>query len=432
MAKTDEFYDILIIGAGASGLFLAANLKCKKVVILEKNSSAGKKILASGGGKCNVTNRFIGADNYLGDEKFVRNSIRELKFGDVLEFFKEVKFVEIKQNQFFSKTSSRDVLNVLLRESQQSGAKIFYNCDVKSARKISNSVKDEVCASGESSNSQNEIFEVLTCDGQKFRSKHLVIASGGLSYKALGASDIGYKIAENFGLEVAKTAPALVGFTVQKDEFWFKNLSGVSLEAEIYLNSKNLAELKTKDEYMADLDSKASFLGKKRVLMERKFSGNILFTHKGVSGPAILNASLFWQKGAMSLNFLPNFSFKNLNLKKQPSTVLPLPKRFTLEFLGSRNLADKPFGEYNEAQMNEILGLKEYKFAPAGTFGFERAEATKGGVLTSELSENFESKKEPNLYFIGEVLDVTGMLGGYNLHFAFASAKKLAKHLSLN
>ncbi|WP_170019752.1 aminoacetone oxidase family FAD-binding enzyme [Campylobacter sp. RM16190] len=402
MTAANQIYDILIIGAGAAGLFLAANLHGKSVAILEKNPSAGKKIIASGGGKCNVTNRYISAQNYLGDEEFVAKALLNLDFSEVLEFFSELKFKEIKQNQFFCASSAKDVLGVLLRASQQSGAKIFYNCDVKSVSKISDPTKSDVNTHNGLSNSQNEIFEVLTHGGQKFSSKHLVIASGGLGYKALGASEIGYEIASSFGMQVARTAPALVGFTVQKDEFWFKNLSGVSLNAEISLSAKNLAE--------------------------RKFIGDVLFTHKGISGPAILNASLFWQKGTMSLNFLPNFSFKNLNSKKQLSTILPLAKRFTLEFLRSRNLADKSFNEYSQAEKTEILKLQEYKFAPAGTFGFERAEVTKGGVLTSELNQNFESKKQRNLYFIGEVLDVTGMLGGYNIHFAFASAKTLARH----
>lgn len=422
----NKIYDVLTIGAGAAGLFLAANLQGKSVAILEKNSSAGKKILASGGGKCNITNRYISAQNYLGDEEFISRALLNLDFRDVLEFFAELKFKEIKQNQFFCASSAKDVLAVLLRSSQQNGAEIFYNCDVKSARKISAICQDSADAFVVAKSSCGEIFEILTHGAQKFRAKNLVIASGGLSYKALGASDMGYKVAENFGLQVVKPAPALVGFTVQKDEFWFKNLSGVSLNAEISLSVKNAAS-------SAELSSNAS--DKKlnlNTLKELKLSGDILFTHKGVSGPAILNASLFWQKGAMSLNFAPKFEFKNLTQgKKQLSSVLPLPRRFTLEFLSSKNLSDKPFSEYGEAEKTEILKLKEYKFAPAGTFGFERAEVTKGGVSTSELSESFESKKHKNLYFIGEVLDVTGMLGGYNLHFAFASAKTASLSLNL-
>ncbi|WP_211436662.1 aminoacetone oxidase family FAD-binding enzyme [Campylobacter sp. RM15925] len=421
----NKIYDVLIIGAGASGLFLASNLHGLEVAILEKNSCAGKKILASGGGKCNITNRYISSQNYLGDEEFIAKALLNLSFCDVLEFFAELQFKEIKQNQFFCTSSARDVLGVLLRSSEQNKAKIFYNCDVKSASKISNSKNCEAGVCGDLSNSQNEIFEILTHNGQKFRAKNLVVASGGLSYKALGASDIGYLVAQNFGLQVTKTAPALVGFTVQKDEFWFKNLSGVSLNAEISLNTKNILGLKFKDQDKPNSD-------KKTALSERKFSADVLFTHKGISGPAVLSASLFWSKGAVRINFLPNFDTRCLSrTKKQLSTILPLPRRFTLEFLKANGLEDMIFGEYNEEQKAKILKLFDYPFAPAGTFGFERAEVTKGGVSTDEIDENFECKSVKNLYFIGEVLDVTGMLGGYNLHFAFTSAKILANHLNL-
>ena len=170
---------------------------------------------------------------------------------------------------------------------------------------------------------------MLAENGNKFYARNLVVASGGLSYKSLGASDIGYEIAQSFGTSVATPAPALVGFTVQKDEFWFKNLSGVCFPAEISVvcASKNAAnrELKT----------------------PRKFVGDILFTHKGISGPAVLNASLFWQKGLMAINFCPNFSIETAQKsKKQLSTVLPLPRRFTLEFLHAAGLSDKPYCEY--------------------------------------------------------------------------------------
>ena len=161
-----------------------------------------------------------------------------------------------------------------------------------------------------------------------------------------------------------------------------------------------------------------------------KFSGDLLFTHRGISGPAILNASLFWQKGRICINFLPKFSEKNLvNGKKQLSSVLPLPKRFVLEFLRNFGLKDRAYYELNDDEKSIIKKLFAYEFAPAGTFGFERAEVTKGGVKTNFLDENLECKSVKGLYFIGEVLDITGMLGGYNLHFAFASALKVASAL---
>ena len=376
-------YDVIIIGAGASGLFLGANLKGKKIAILEKNNSAGKKILASGGGRCNITNRFISAKNYIGEQKFIEQILKVLIPNQVLKFFSELKFSEQKQNQFFCDSGAKSVLSVLLKRQN---VDIFYNKEVLGAKKV------------------DEIFEILTKD-EKFRARNLVIASGGLSYKALGASDIGYKIANDFGIETSTLAPALVGFSVQKDEFWFKELSGVSLNADVKINSKNESH---------------------------KFSGDLLFTHRGISGPAILNASLFWQKGRICINLLSKFSEKNLiDGKKQLSSVLPLPKRFVLEFLKNFSLKDRAFYEFSDEERQIIKRLFAYEFAPAGTFGFERAEVTKGGIKSEFLDENLQASNVRGLYFIGEVLDITGMLGGYNLHFAFASALKVARVLNL-
>lgn len=411
MAKICKIYDVLIIGAGAAGLFLAANLRGKSVAILEKNATSGKKILASGGGRCNVTNRRIDASNYLGDANFVTNILKNLDFKDVLNFFGELKFNEQKQNQFFCESGAKDVLGVLLKRARQSGTQIFCGVCVKGARKILADENGQILEKLKSE--QTEIFEVIAENGDKFYAKNLVVASGGLSYKSLGASDIGYKIAQSFGTSVTTPAPALVGFTVQKDEFWFKNLSGVCFPAEISVacSSKNAVnrELKT----------------------PRKFAGDILFTHKGISGPAVLNASLFWQKGLITINFCPNFSIETAQKsKKQLSTVLPLPRRFTLEFLRAAGLSDKPYGEYKADETTKILRLFAYEFAPAGTFGFERAEVTKGGVDTDALEADCGVNGVRGLYFIGEVLNVTGMLGGYNLHFAFACAANLAKRLN--
>ena len=401
----------MIIGAGAAGLFLAANLRGKSVVLLEKNATPGKKILASGGGRCNVTNRRIDASNYLGDAVFVKNILKNLDFKDVLKFFGELKFNEQKQNQFFCESGAKDVLGVLLKRARQSGAQIFCGICVKGAREIFTDENGQILEKLKSE--QTEFFEVLTENGDKFYAKNLVVASGGLSYKSLGASSIGYEIAQSFGISVTTPAPALVGFTAQKDEFWFKNLSGVCFPAEISVvcASKNAVnrELKT----------------------PRKFAGDILFTHKGISGPAVLNASLFWQKGLITINFCPNLSIETAQKsKKQLSTVLPLPRRFTLEFLRAAGLSDKPYGEYKADETTKILRLFAYEFAPAGTFGFERAEVTKGGVDTDALDANCCRGDTRGLYFIGEVLNVTGMLGGYNLHFAFACAANLAKRLN--
>ena len=431
MTKICKIYDVLIIGAGAAGLFLAANLRGQNVAVLEKNATPGKKILASGGGRCNVTNRRIDASNYLGDTNFVKNILKNLDFKDVLKFFGELKFNEQKQNQFFCESGAKDVLGVLLKRAGQSGAQIFCGVCVKGAKKILADEngqildvsfaqnRDEDLANFETKfdyteQNLNEIFEVVAKNGDKFYAKNLVVASGGLSYKSLGASDIGYEIAQSFGIKVVPPAPALVGFTVQKEEFWFKNLSGVCFPACIRVGC-------------AGKDAAAN----RELKMSRKFAGDILFTHKGISGPAVLNASLFWQKGLMAINFCPNFNIATAQKsKKQLSTVLPLPRRFTLEFLHAAGLSDKPYGEYKADEAAKISQLFDYKFAPAGTFGFERAEVTRGGVDTDALDANCGRGDTSGLYFIGEVLNVTGMLGGYNLHFAFACAANLAKRLN--
>ena len=510
----------MIIGAGAAGLFLAANLRGKSVALLEKNGSAGKKILASGGGRCNVTNRRIDASNYLGDAGFVKNILKNLDFKDILKFFGELKFNEQKQSQFFCESGAKDVLGVLLGRARQSGAQIFCGVCVKGVRKISTDENGQILEKLKSE--QAEIFEALAENGDKFYAKNLVVASGGLSYKSLGASDVGYEIAQSFGIKVVPPAPALVGFTVQKDEFWFKNLSGVCFPAQILLerapqksgdDSKSCSQSKsgdadTKEDKFSvcretiganlkqssdksaplqtnDLNSKKVVtlaasrqngeielnltaneapLDKNREFYESdakfnasqeiefnggeilngdakawksnqknrtKIAGDVLFTHKGISGPAVLNASLFWQKGLIEINFCPNFSIETAQKsKKQLSTVLPLPRRFTLEFLSAAGLSDKPYGKYAQAEREKISRLFSYRFAPAGTFGFERAEVTKGGVDTDALEADCGAKGVCGLYFIGEVLNVTGMLGGYNLHFAFACAQTLAGRLN--
>lgn len=377
-----KIYENLIIGGGTSGLYLASLLNAKTTLILEKNAKCGLKILASGGGRCNVTNQNISPKNYLANENFIYNVLLKFNYKKTLEIFKNLNFSLEKKTQFYCKSGSKDVLNTLL-----------------------NAIKCEILTNHEvthvSKNLKNNTFEI-TSTKEKFYCKNLIIATGGISYKKLGATGLGYEIAKNFNLEIITPCPALVGFSVQKDEFWFKNLSGVSLDSIISVN-------------------------------DRFFKDKVLFTHKGISGPAVLNASLFWKKGKISINFAPKINIKNLkNSKKQVSTLMQLPKNFTKEFLHSQNLSDKPYDNFSTDEKAKFNKIFNYEFAPAGNFGFERAEITKGGISTDELSENFESKKVSNLYFIGEVLDVNGMLGGYNLHFAFASANIASQKINLN
>ncbi len=243
-------------------------------------------------------------------------------------------------------------------------------------------------------------FKIKT-DKQIIEAKKVVVASGGLSFQSLGASSIAYDIAQKFGHTIEKTKPALVGFTVQKDQFWFKNLSGLSCMVETKVGNKT-------------------------------FEGSLLFAHKGCSGPVILNSSLYWQKGKMSIDFIPKKKLENfLKGNKKISTAFPLPKRFMIEFLTSISLEDKAVSSLSNEEKEKLKLLKNYEFAPAGTFGYTKAEVTSGGINTDEINqETFESLKQKDLYFLGECLDITGELGGYNFQLYFAQGFICAKGLT--
>ncbi len=353
--------DIAILGAGASGLFLAHFLKGREYILIDHNPIP-LKIKVSGGGKCNFTNEFISADNYLGDRVLISEVLRHFSNRDTLAFFKEINYQKVKNNQYFASSSDE-----IIRKLNQ---KKF----------IAEILKVEKSGS----------FIIYTSKG-KIIADRVVVATGGISYKKLGATDIGYKIAKDFGHTVITPTPALVGLSLQKEQFWMKRLSGVSLKAEIEIGDK-------------------------------VFVDDLLFSHRGITGPVVLNASLYWKKGKIRCNFLPEVRVKNSN--KLLSNALPLPKRFVVEFLKAHDLKDTPIREAKEA----IKLLQNYLFAPAGNFGFDKAEVTRGGVNTQELN-GLESRLVKDLFFIGEVVDVTGELGGYNFQWCFSSAKYVADRL---
>lgn len=377
MKKTE----IVIIGGGASALALGYFLK-KDFVILEANSSCGAKIAVSGGGRCNFTNGSVTADNYTGDKEFVARVIDGYGTDWVLNFARGLgaTFEVRKNNQYFCQQSAKELLNPLvsaLRGNIQTNTKV-----------------SEVQKSGDGF--------VVKSDKGDFFAKKVVVASGGVSYPVLGASDIGYRIAQAFGHDIITPRPALVGFTVQPPEFWFKGLSGVSVAAVVKVGEKSFRE-------------------------------NVLFAHKGVSGPAILNGSLYWEKGVIGIDFLPGFSIQKIkrDSQKQITTLLPLPRNFIKAFLESIQMNDKRFCDVTDADLEKLQKLKNYEFAPAGTFGLSKAEITKGGVSTDGIDpKTMESRLQGGLYFAGEVMNVNGELGGYNFHFAFASAARCAEGLN--
>jgi predicted Rossmann fold flavoprotein len=364
----------IILGGGASGLFLAVLLK-KDYLIIEGNSQIGRKIKVSGGGKCNITNKYVSPKNYRGDFDFVKNALDKFDNKSLLSWLKKnnLEVKELKKNQYFFNSS-----DVLLN---------FFKKSVKNV-KLNTKILDV---------EENRVFT----DKGVFEAENIVVATGGLSFKSLGATGIGYEIAKKIGHHINTLKPALVGFSVQKEQFWFKNLSGVSLKADVFVENK-------------------------------KFRDNILFSHRGITGPAILNASLWWERGKIKIDFLAGKNIDTFlkNPNKIISTQLPLPKRFVKEFLKSIDLEDKKVKSLSKEEFEKLKKINSYEFAPAGTFGFEKAEVTKGGVATDEIDEYMKSKLSKNFFFIGEVLDVTGELGGYNFQWAFTSAFNAFRFLS--
>jgi predicted Rossmann fold flavoprotein len=377
-------YDIAIIGAGASGLMLASQLKHaqKTIALIDGNETIGAKIKISGGSKCNITNKHVSSDNYLGSKEFVESLFKIFDHNDLLEFLKTNGVVpkiheKIIKGTYFCE-SSTDVISMFKRLTQH--CHFFLNTKVIDVE-------------------FDEHFKILT-NKKCIEAKKLVVASGGLSYATLGASTIAFDVAKKFGHTIKTLAPALVGFTVQKEQFWFKNLSGVSLMVKTHVENKSC-------------------------------EASMLFAHKGCSGPAILNASLYWQKGLIGIDFLPTSPIEHFSKSnKLISSALPLPKRFIQEFLASISLEDKPMSQLTKDEHERLNTLKCYKFAPAGNFGYTKAEVTKGGIHTDEIKmQSCESKLHDDLYFLGECLDVTGELGGYNFQFAFSSAVACARNI---
>ena len=377
-----KIYDIAIIGAGASGLMSASLMPNKNIAIIDGNSKIGLKILASGGGKCNVTNKNVTEDNYLGDKEFIKKSLDSFTPKELLSFLDkfQLQLEERRYGQYFCKKSAKDLVNIF--EKLTKHCHFFMNSKVLHVE-------------------FNNNFKIKT-EKNTIEAKKVIVASGGLSYITIGASSIGYEIAKSFGHSIITPAPALVGLTVQKDQFWMKKLSGISFNTKLSVEGKVL-------------------------------ESDLLFTHKGISGPIVLSGSLYWKKGKIALDFLPNYDLKKLldkKVKKLISSQIPLPKRFMTEFLDSLHVEDKPICKLKKDEIDKLQVLKHYEFAPAGNFGFTKAEVTKGGVNTDEINAlTFESKLQKDLYFIGEVLDVTGELGGYNFQWAFASAKSLTTHI---
>jgi predicted Rossmann fold flavoprotein len=380
-------WDVIIVGAGASGLMCAATCgaRGRSVLVLDHSGRIGEKIRISGGGRCNFTNRDVTASNYHStNEHFCRSALARFTPNHMLALVEKhgIHYHEREAGQLFCDTSAREIVAMLKAECDSAGARIEPGCRIAGI------------AQGGGAG-----FVVATSRGT-FRSVSLVIASGGLSGPRPGASGFGHDVARQFGLAVVPPRPALVPFVFMKtDREIFRELAGVSLDTAIMCGGK-------------------------------RHAGKILFTHRGLSGPVVLQASLLWTPGEpLAIDLLPNTDILGELIsrrtgKAEVPTVLAghLPRRLARTWCEQRGLA-RPLNQIPEKAVKEIAaGLHRWRLVPGGTEGYATAEVTAGGVDTGELSsKTMEAMRAPGLYFIGEVVDVTGELGGYNLHWAWAS-----------
>ncbi|MGN7989374.1 NAD(P)/FAD-dependent oxidoreductase [Pedobacter sp. 22226] len=394
--------DAIIIGAGACGLMCAvqAGYLGKKVIVLEKNEKPGAKILISGGGRCNYTNQFATAEQFISaNPHFIKSAFTQWTVDDTISFF-ETYGIEGKEKTlgqlFPDDKNAKDVVLVFTSICEDFGQEIRCNADVKDIEILSD-------ASFKVSYEKNGKTVVLTAE-------KLVIATGGLPIPKMGATDFALRFARKHDLKIVETAPALVPLTITgKDEEWFAQLSGNAVFCEV-----------SNDEI--------------------SFEENILFTHWGLSGPAILQISSFWRRGeTINLNLLPNQNVFDLldeerrhNGKMLLSTLLNriYTKKFT-DALGKFLPLSKPVAALTKAEIDLIeQTIHHFKVKPAGDKGYDKAEVMRGGIDTNEISsKTLECKKIPNLFFGGECLDVTGWLGGYNFQWAWASGFVIAQNI---
>jgi predicted Rossmann fold flavoprotein len=337
-------FDCIILGAGGAGLMAAitAGKRAKKALLIDRAAKPGGKILVSGGGRCNFTNLNAGPGNYISQNPhFAKSALARFSPKDFIALVEKhrIPYHEKKLGQLFCDKSARDILEMLLAECREAGAQFALGNPVEKVAKAAQGF-------------------AVTVAGEAYAAPALVVATGGLSFPKLGATDFGYALARQFGLAVTPRHAALDGFVFGPKELAdFEGLAGVAAEAAVQCGGRGFREA-------------------------------LLFTHVGLSGPAALQASLYWEAGAeLNIEFMP-----------------PLPRRLE--------------------QRLKALNLEpsEWKFTPERTVGYAKAEVTRGGVDTDEISsKTMEAKKLPGLYFVGEVLDVTGQLGGYNFQWAWAS-----------
>jgi len=385
-------FDIIIIGAGAAGLMCGAltGARGKSVLLIDHAEKVGEKIRISGGGRCNFTNLYSSPDNFIsGNPHFCKSALSRYSpqdFIDLVNLYK-IDWHEKTKGQLFCDGRSQQIIDMLLSECEKVGNKIRLSTTVLDIQKF-------------------ESGFVITTEHQSINCEKVVIACGGPSIPKMGASGYGYKVAEQFGLKLIDPMPALVPltFTDQLKEP-LKALSGVSTDSRVHYQKTS-------------------------------FNDPLLFTHRGLSGPAILQISSYWETGgAITIDLAPDIDILAELKTARLDTPRQNPKNWLAQYLPAR-LAEYIAGQIKQDRLadmsdaaltNLALMAKAWHVKPAGTEGFRTAEVTKGGVDTNALSsKTMEVKSVPGLYFIGEVVDVTGHLGGHNFQWAWASASACA------
>ena len=385
-------FDAIVIGAGAAGMMCAAvaGQRGARVLLIEHATKLGEKIRISGGGRCNFTNRHAQPANFLSDNPdFCRSALARYGAQDFIALVRRhgIAFHEKHKGQLFCDDSSEQIIALLRAECEAGRVRWAMPCRVR-----------RVAARGDGG------FELDTDEGS-LQARRVVIATGGLSIPKIGASDFGYRIARQFGLRVIEPQPALVPLTFA-DWQPFVPLAGVSLEVRIGCNGMH-------------------------------FDEDLLFTHRGLSGPAILQISSFWNPGdTLALDLAPSFAGDALAAalvahKRQSRQTLTnvlaalLPRRLAEGWIASNGLGGEArIADASDKALRALAsGLQQWRLQPDGSEGWRKAEVTRGGVATDELSQSsFEARRVPGLHFIGEVVDVTGWLGGYNFQWAWSSA----------
>lgn len=403
-------YDVIIIGAGAAGLMCAAvaGQRGRSVLVLDHANKAGKKILMSGGGRCNFTNYYVEPDRYLcHNPHFCKSALSRYTQWDFISLVEKhgIAYHEKQLGELFCDNKSSDILDMLLSECHQAGVSVQLNTSVESIQPI------------EAGTARYKLTTSSNADVTAYSCESLVIATGGLSIPTLGATGFGYQIAEQFDLNTYSTRAGLVPFTITNQlKDVCVSLSGSSCEVILECNGQS-------------------------------FRGNMLFTHRGLSGPSILQISSYWKPGdVLTINLLPDIDLAQLLRETQHERPKLSLKKFLAQWL-TQKMSDQlvdallpnafnreqpiTLSELNAEQMDLIANqFNQWQLVPSGTEGYRTAEVTLGGIDTDEVSsKTMMSKKQPGLYFIGEVLDVSGHLGGFNFQWAWASGWAAAQYV---